>query len=75
HPQDSVADDEDAARSLYTHLADTVQTHYMEKQAPETQQEMRAKGKCMMYSDTLQCLPADRYFEEVWAERCLQKVE
>ncbi|GIQ89259.1 hypothetical protein KIPB_011684, partial [Kipferlia bialata] len=69
HPQDSVADDEDAARSLYTDLADTVQTHYLEKQTPETQQEMRAKG------DTLQCLPADRYFEEVWAERCLQKLE
>ncbi|GIQ80434.1 hypothetical protein KIPB_001233 [Kipferlia bialata] len=67
--EDSVADDEASARAMYSHLAQTVLTHYLEKQTPETQQEMRREG------NTLQCLPAGRYFEEVWGEACVSIME
>ncbi|GIQ81932.1 hypothetical protein KIPB_002977 [Kipferlia bialata] len=63
--EDSVAADEDAARSMYTQLASTLGTHYLEKQSEETQQEM------IQDADTLQCLPAGRYFEEVWWGICI----
>ncbi|GIQ90951.1 hypothetical protein KIPB_013963, partial [Kipferlia bialata] len=66
---DSVYTDEGAARAMYTHLAHTLKTHYLDKQTPEAQTEMRAKG------DTLQCLPAERYFEEVWGGMCLSETE
>ncbi|GIQ83096.1 hypothetical protein KIPB_004354 [Kipferlia bialata] len=63
--EDSVATDEAVARSMYTQLAHTVGTHYLEKQPAETRKEMCEEG------NTLQCLPAGRYFEEVWGGVCL----
>ncbi|GIQ86179.1 hypothetical protein KIPB_007981 [Kipferlia bialata] len=62
--EENVAEDEAAARTMYTDLASTVETVYLKKQTADRQKEMAGQG------DTLQCLPANRYFEEVWMGVC-----
>ncbi|GIQ79502.1 hypothetical protein KIPB_000153 [Kipferlia bialata] len=51
---------EQQTRDKYTDLATIVKEHYVDKVAQETQAEIRERG------DTLQCIPLNRYFQEVW---------
>ncbi|GIQ86209.1 hypothetical protein KIPB_008017 [Kipferlia bialata] len=53
---------EQAARSLYTRLANTLRTHYVDKLSQEAQSALWKRG------DTLQCIPLNRYFQEVWGD-------
>ncbi|GIQ87969.1 hypothetical protein KIPB_010122 [Kipferlia bialata] len=60
HTLDSVYEDEESTRALYTRLAETVHTQYVLKLPKEGQGALWERG------DTLQCIPLNRYFEEVW---------
>ncbi|GIQ88871.1 hypothetical protein KIPB_011218 [Kipferlia bialata] len=58
--EDSVYENEESARALYTRLAETVHSQYVLKLPKERQ------GALWETADTLQCIPLHRYFEEVW---------
>ncbi|GIQ79822.1 hypothetical protein KIPB_003641 [Kipferlia bialata] len=60
--EDSVSEDEDGARGEYMRLVELVRTHYVAKLPGEAQRQLWERA------DTLQCIPLNRYFEDVWGE-------
>ncbi|GIQ84571.1 hypothetical protein KIPB_006090 [Kipferlia bialata] len=65
--EDQVYDDEAGARALYTDLVDTVQAQYVNKLSEDIRRELWERA------DTLQCLPLNRYFEDVWCDVCYRR--